>query len=100
MLIVAGTVTIDPARKKEAEAAALEIMRETRKEAGNIAYTFSNDLEDPAIVHLHEQWESQAALEAHFETPHMATFQKAMGGLGVKDVSVKKFEISSVGPVR
>ena len=100
MLIVAGTVTIDPAAKKEAEAAAIEIMRDTRKEAGNISYTFSNDLEDPAVFHIYEQWESQAALEAHFKMPHMATFQKRLGELGVVDVSVKKYEISSVGPVR
>ncbi len=100
MLIVAGTVTIDPAKENEAEAAAIEIMRDTRKEEGNISYTFSNDLEDPAVFHIYEQWETQAALEAHFKMPHMATFQKTLGDLGVKDVSVQKFEISSVGPVR
>lgn len=30
----------------------------------------------------------------------MASFQKAMGGLGVKEMVVHKYEISSKGPLR
>jgi hypothetical protein len=29
----------------------------------------------------------------------MASFQKAMGGFGVKEMAVKKYEVSSVGPL-
>ena len=100
MFVIAGTITLDPAKHDEAAAAALEMMRETHKEEGCVAYVFSADLEDPAVFRLFEQWESQEALDAHFAAPHMAKFRGVIGGLGVKDMSVQKYEVSSVGPVR
>lgn len=99
MLIVAGTVTIDPAKREEAIPAALEMMKETHKEAGNLAYNFAADISDPAVFHIYERWESQQALDAHFATPHMAKFQGMLGQLGVKDLSVRKYEISGEGPL-
>jgi len=100
VLIIAGHFLIDPARREAALAAAREMMAETHKEKGCLAYTFSADLADAARFHLFERWESQGALEAHFATPHMARFQAAMGGLGVRDLEVKKYTISASGPVR
>jgi quinol monooxygenase YgiN len=100
MLVIAGTITLDPADREKAIAAAVDMMEATRKETGCVAYTFSGDFSDPAIIHLFEQWESQEALNAHFQAPHMATFQAALGGLSVKNMAVQKYEISAVGPVR
>lgn len=99
MLVIAGTIRIDPAKREEAAAAALEIMKETHKEEGNIAYSFSSDLEDEALIYIFEKWESQEALDFHFDTPHMAAFQGKAGSLGIKEMNVEKFEIASVGPV-
>ncbi len=99
MLVIAGSIVIDPAKREAAIAAALEMMKVTRQEAGCISYTFSADLTDPGGFRIFEEWESQAALDAHFKVPHMAKFQAAMGGFGVKDLQVKRYEISSVGPL-
>jgi quinol monooxygenase YgiN len=99
MIVIAGTIRIDPAKKDEAAAAALEIMKETHKEEGNLAYVFSQDLEDDGLIYIFEKWESQAALDFHFKTPHMAAFQAKVGSLGVKGMDLEKFEIASVGPV-
>lgn len=99
MIVIAGTIRIDPANKAAAAAAALEIMRETHKEEGNLAYSFSQDLEDEGLIYIFEKWESQEALDFHFKTPHMAEFQKKMGGFGVKGMDLEKFEIASVGSV-
>ncbi len=74
-------------------------MAGTRQEAGNISYTFSADLEEPGLFHVFEQWESDEALKAHFTAPHMATFQKAMGGFGVKGMDIKRYDVSKVGPI-
>ncbi len=99
MIVIAGTITLDPAKRDEAFAAARDIMRETHKEEGNIEYVFSADLEDEGVVHIFEKWESQEALDFHFKTPHMAEFQAKVGSLGVKETKLEKFEIASVGPV-
>jgi quinol monooxygenase YgiN len=100
MLVIAGTIEIDPAKQDEARAAALEMMRATRKEPGCVDYVFSAELAQPGVFRIFEQWESQAALEAHFRAPHMAEFQSKLGGLDVKKVQVQKYEIASIGPVR
>ena len=99
MIVIAGTITIDPTKRDEAFAAAKVIMKETRKEAGNVAYTFSADLEDDSVVHVFEQWESQQSLDLHFKTPHMAAFQAKIGKLGVTDMQLAKYQISSIGSV-
>ena len=74
MLIVAGTIQVDPDSRDAATDALLEMMRETRKEPGNLEYAFTPDLADPGLLRIFEQWESQEALDAHFAAPHMAAF--------------------------
>ena len=99
-LVISVSLRIDPAKREEATAAAIEVMRATRAEPGCVAYTFSTDLEDPSRIHVFERWASQGALESHFRSPHMAVFQKKMGGFGVKDMKVERFEIAKAGPLR
>jgi quinol monooxygenase YgiN len=100
MVVIAGTITLDPANREAAVSAATEMMAATRKEPGCHSYTMSADLADSGRFHIFEEWESQAALEAHFATPHMASFQAAVGGLGIREMQVQKYEVSSVGPIR
>ena len=100
MIVIAGHVALDPGQREKAEAAAREMMSETRKEPGCISYTFSADLEAAGRFRIFEEWESDEALRAHFASPHMARFQKAVGGLGVREMKVQRYEVSKVGPVR
>jgi len=100
VLIIAGSFRVAPPQRDAAIAAAREMMTETHKEKGCHAYVFSADLADPTLVHLFELWESAEHLHAHFVTPHMARFQAAIGTIKPRDFSVKRYEISSVGPVR
>ena len=100
MLVIAGSVSLDPAQHAAAVAAARDMMTETRKEPGCISYTFSADLEQPGRFLIFEEWQSADALRAHFAAPHMARFQQAVGGLGVREMKVQRYEVSSVGPVR
>ncbi len=76
MLVIAGHVCIDPEKRSEASAAASEVMIATREERGCISYTFSADLSDESLFHIFEEWEALVALEAHFQTPHLALFQR------------------------
>ena len=100
MIVIAGRVVIDPAKREEAVRAALEMMEETAKEPGCISYTFSADLADAGTFRLFEEWESAQALDAHFATPHMARFGAAIGQLGVREMKVQRYEVASVGPLR
>jgi quinol monooxygenase YgiN len=100
MLVIAGSIVIDPAKRDAAILAAKEMMAATRREPGCRAYTFSLDLEDPGRVQLFEHWESQTALDAHFKTAHMARFNAAVAGLGVREAALQKYEVTTVGPFR
>ena len=73
---------------------AIRIMEEeSRKQSGCLRYAFSVDISDPTIMRVYELWQSMEALEAHFKGPHMAAFQKALGGIKVKSMDVGVYEI-------
>ena len=99
MIVIAGRIQIRPERREEAVRAALAMAEATRREKGCVSYGFYGDLADPNTLLLFEEWESDAALAAHFQTPHMAEFGAAMGGFGVKGMDVKKYEVTKEGPV-
>ena len=65
MLLIAGTVRIDPDRIEQARAAASTMIAETRKEDGCLSYAFAQDLLDPGLIHISETWRDGAALKAH-----------------------------------
>jgi len=52
----------------------------TRAEAGCINYELHQSQSDPALFALYENWVSQAALDAHFETPYLKAVFKASSG--------------------
>ncbi len=99
MIVIAGHIRIDAANRDAASAAASEMMQQTHSEDGNISYTFSSDLSDPGLFYIFEEWKDQDALNFHFKSSHMAKFQAALGGLGIQEMKVQKYQVSSVGPI-
>ena len=91
-IIVTGVIDLDPAKREDAIAAAVEVMEATRAEEGSVAYTFSADLVDPGRFHLVEEWASAAAMEAHMATAHLAEFMGKIGGCGVTSAKLTKWE--------
>ncbi len=98
-LIVAGTISIDPAKADAFREAAAAVMEGTRKEAGNHAYVLAIDPIDPATVNVYEKWESEEALAVHMGEPHFQAFGAAMGNFGITGVSMLKYQIASEGPL-
>ncbi len=37
---------------------------------------------EPGLIRVFEAWRDQAALDAHFQTPHMAAWRASLAGLG------------------
>jgi quinol monooxygenase YgiN len=94
MLIVAGIIRIDPAQWPMLEAAFDKMREATLREPGCLEYQAYVDRKDKGTVLLLEKWKDDAALQAHFVTPHMAEFGKAIGGAGVVGTDVWKYEVS------
>lgn len=99
MLIVAGTINIDPEGAEIMSAAAAEMMRATHEEPGNIEYVFSIGVDDPGRVQVFEVWESAEDLEKHFTLPHMATFREAIGQVTITGRNLHRYEIASSEPM-
>lgn len=92
MILVVGTVKIDPERLDGARAAMLKMVAASRAEAGCIAYSYAQDLADPGTIHVVEKWRDRAALAEHFTTPHMAEWRGVIGGLGLSGRDLRLFE--------
>ena len=99
MLVINVRLDIDPSRRDDFIAAAIAMQQASQPEAGCHHYVFAADLEDLGRFHIAEKWDDQAALDAHFATSHMATFQKSIAGV-VTGSNATKYEIASEGPVR
>lgn len=87
-ILVTGTLDFEPTNHDTVANALLALMETTRAEAGNIAYTFTADLEDQGRFHIVEQWASQEAMDSHMVSPHMVEFMGNAGDLGIKGVDI------------
>lgn len=50
---------------------AKEVITETRKEKGCITYTLNQDINDPSIISMLEEWEDEESLNQHNNTKHV-----------------------------
>ena len=99
MLIVTGTIEINADKTGPANVAALKMMEETRKEPGCLVYEFSQVVGAPHRFRVYEEWVDRAALQAHFETPHMAAFGEALGEIGVTNREIYSIEAGEKQPL-
>lgn len=97
--MLAGTAQIDPAKRDQVIAAAIETMKRTRERAGCISFVCSADLEDPNLLHVFLEWETAEALFALLTAERVAAVRQNAERLGVRNVSLQRYEITSVGPI-
>ena len=95
MIVVAGSMPIKPEMREEAIQAALAMAAATQQEAGCITYRFYSDLAAPNTFFVFEEWASEAHLAAHFQTPHMAEFNKKLPALMADSGEVKKYVVTA-----
>jgi quinol monooxygenase YgiN len=60
-----------PGQEARVREALTAVLAPTRAEPGCINYDLHVSLSDPRDFLIHENWQSAAALEAHFQTPHI-----------------------------
>jgi quinol monooxygenase YgiN len=99
MLVIQGTITINPDKREQTIEACNTMRAATIVEPGCLGYRFGFATDDPNVLMVAEQWESEDALGPHMASPHMAAFGAAIGEIGGGPVDVTRFEISSSGPL-
>lgn len=99
MIVVAGEFRLPPEHMAAAREAMERVVLATRAEVGCIAYSYAEDVLDPGLIRVFEQWESSAALDAHFETPHMSQWQREREALGLTGRKIAKCEAGAQTPI-
>ncbi len=88
MILVSGRFRLPVERVAEARPAMAKVIAASLAEPGCRAYSYAEDVTEPGLFRVHEEWESAEALEAHFATPHMREWQQARETLGFHDRAV------------
>ena len=76
-LTVIARIKAKPGMEKQMQQDLLASLTPTRSEIGNITFDLLIDINEPTVFVLYENWESQAALDAHFEQPYVKQVLKA-----------------------
>jgi quinol monooxygenase YgiN len=100
MLLVLATATLGEGALEAAREAFSAMITASNAEEGCISYAYAQDVLDPSVLHIVEKWQDEAALVAHFATPHMAAFQAALGQLDVTITQLAKYQTDGGQPLR
>jgi quinol monooxygenase YgiN len=74
VIIIAGSMTFDPADRRDVVASLDEVTEASRRDAGCVEYFWSEDIDAPNTFRFFECWESQEHFDAHLGQPHEAAF--------------------------
>ena len=100
MIVVNGRIETTAENIAHLKQAIATMETASRAEDGCDDYTFSVELNDPNVIRITEQWRDMDALAAHFASPHMAEFQKAMRERPSTGGGVTFYEATVVQPPR
>src|ERR1700761_6802440 len=76
-IVVVGRVRTDAARRERLIALGQQVAQASRDEAGCVGYRLYEDTEAENAFVFIEEWASEAALQEHFASSHIATFMSA-----------------------
>jgi quinol monooxygenase YgiN len=92
MVIVMGRAKFEPGEIDRLRGEMESLIRATRAEDGCQLYAFARDVLVPDVLHIAERWRDQAAIDAHFATPHMAAFGALLGAAKVESLLVTAYD--------
>jgi quinol monooxygenase YgiN len=93
MIVVAAKFTGKPERKSEILRLAAFVAPPSRAEAGCITYNFYEQQPGASEFLFFEEWKDQAALDAHFQTPHFKEFMKQFPELIQGQPHLRTYEV-------
>lgn len=89
MVNVIVLLEVDPQRIDEFLSLALENAAASRAEPGCLRFEVSRDATQPNLFALSESYRDQAAMEAHYTTPHVAKWRANSPGIVTKRWAAK-----------
>ena len=98
-VLIAGTVRVPPENLTAFKPHMEAMLTASRAEDGCLVYSYAEDVAEPGLVRVFEAWRDEAALQAHFQTPHMATWRAAWPQFGVSDRNLRLYEVAADRPL-
>ncbi len=98
MLLITGTFRVPPANMEAARSIMAAMVKGSQAEVGCVHYSYGEDLLDPGLIHVTEQWSDRAALEAHWASPHIQRWRAAWPELGIGERALTLFETDAGAP--
>jgi len=71
-----------------------EVVRQTRREPGNIHFDLYRGAEQPALFIIEESWQDAAALHTHVQTPHVQRFFSQ-----AENLALAPLELTVIDPI-
>src|SRR5512138_372649 len=99
MLIIAGTITVDPADRDRFLASRQRTVADARAMKGCLEYAFSADNVDPSCVRLFERWETEEDVAGWMEAHRKVREQSGEPEVPFVGMAFLKHQISSTGPL-
>ena len=96
MIIITGSVALDPARRDKALVLGCEHSARSRAEEGCISHNCYIDAEDANRMHFFEQWRDMEAVQKHFAVPESGAFVSEIAALAVKSPEIAIFSAEPV----
>ena len=94
-IIIAGTVRVPPENLAGLKPHMERMLAASRAEDGCVSYSYGEDIAEPGLIRVFEVWRDQAAIDAHFQAPHMKTWRAANAELGVFERKLTLYEVAS-----
>jgi quinol monooxygenase YgiN len=99
MLIIAGTITVDPADRDRFLAVRQRTVADARAMKGCVEYAFSADNVDPSCVRLFERWETEEDVAAWMDAHRKVREQSTEPEVPFVSMAFLKHQVSSTGPI-
>ena len=91
-ITVVATFQAKPGKAEELKRALISLVAPTRKEAGCLNYDLHQLPDEPKKFLFHENWTSQAHLNAHLQSPHIKALLPRVPELAVAMPEIKIWE--------
>lgn len=95
MIVLHATFPLDPASRDDALDLIENLVEQSQEEDGIIEYEAATDVSNPNMARFFEQYEDDAAFEAHSQTDHFQEFEEALPDLLAGEPEVLRFEVES-----
>ncbi|MER0236882.1 putative quinol monooxygenase [Fulvimarina sp. MAC8] len=99
MIIVSGILKLTPEDLARVRSAAQAVIAATRAEPGCLVYSFADDLMEPGLVRIYEEWESREDLSRHGKSDHVAEWHRALEGVTVLERRLEIIDVASREPL-